>query len=585
MLSAAVYLACSLISFTLLSEDAYISFRYAENISGGYGPVFNQGGPTIEGYSNPLWVWLLALSHLLGADVVVAGRCFGLLFSTLCLLEIILIFKDRFKSPSTGFAASLLIATYPPFLYWGQSGLENALYFFLILIGTRFLLFELENMDRFKISPVFYLLAALTRPEGILFFMISMAIYVINDWRKGRRFLLIRYQMWIAAICAFVLFLIWRFETFGELVPNTFFAKVNNGLRWKAIHGVWFIFAWLNHTYWLPLILPIASFFKIKFSRHAEGNPALISFFWLAAGQIFFNVYSGGDIHPYDRFTLLIFLSSVIFTFGCLSILRQKGIWKSGVIVTSIVILIANLSYNFPPNHDIDPPLKSPSNFLQYNLVGLMTGRLSMEDIWSGFVGPRSDGLDLVGKELAEKSGEGVLLATDQCGKIPYHSGLETIDLFGLNDATIAGIIHGNETWDKYAVEIINRCPDEFVVFYRDGHLISKYYLENTILSEPFLDRYELQRVYKIEYVFHDSLNFMQPESGKHSFTHILLKFGPREDSFRFGKELADYEIRWLQDNQPIIDTPDKLLAIVLEFEADHERREEGSDLFVVNLN
>ena len=93
MLSAAVYLACSLISFTLLSEDAYISFRYAENISGGYGPVFNQGGPTIEGYSNPLWVWLLALSHLLGADVVVAGRCFGLLFSTLCLLEIILIFK------------------------------------------------------------------------------------------------------------------------------------------------------------------------------------------------------------------------------------------------------------------------------------------------------------------------------------------------------------------------------------------------------------------------------------------------------------------------------------------------------------
>ena len=36
-------------------DDAYISFRYAQNLLDGHGLVFNPGDP-VEGYSNLLWV-------------------------------------------------------------------------------------------------------------------------------------------------------------------------------------------------------------------------------------------------------------------------------------------------------------------------------------------------------------------------------------------------------------------------------------------------------------------------------------------------------------------------------------------------
>jgi hypothetical protein len=48
-------------------DDAFISFRYAENLVEGRGLVFNPG-ERVEGFSNPLWTLLLTLPVLLGAD-------------------------------------------------------------------------------------------------------------------------------------------------------------------------------------------------------------------------------------------------------------------------------------------------------------------------------------------------------------------------------------------------------------------------------------------------------------------------------------------------------------------------------------
>src|SRR4051794_37248022 len=45
-------------AFTI--DDAYISFRYAENLASGHGLVYNLG-ERVEGYTNFLWVVLLAL--------------------------------------------------------------------------------------------------------------------------------------------------------------------------------------------------------------------------------------------------------------------------------------------------------------------------------------------------------------------------------------------------------------------------------------------------------------------------------------------------------------------------------------------
>jgi arabinofuranosyltransferase len=63
-----------------LCDDAYISFRYADNWARGLGPVFN-AGEKVEGYTNFLWTALLAVLIKLGAhpgqaSLVISLGCF-----------------------------------------------------------------------------------------------------------------------------------------------------------------------------------------------------------------------------------------------------------------------------------------------------------------------------------------------------------------------------------------------------------------------------------------------------------------------------------------------------------------------------
>src|SRR5574340_501806 len=50
--------------FTLV-DDAMISMRYARNLVGGQGLVWNPGGPPVEGFTNLGWTLVLAGIHLL----------------------------------------------------------------------------------------------------------------------------------------------------------------------------------------------------------------------------------------------------------------------------------------------------------------------------------------------------------------------------------------------------------------------------------------------------------------------------------------------------------------------------------------
>ena len=46
-----------------LSDDAFISFRYAHNVVDGHGLVFNSG-EYVEGYTNLLWTLLMAFGMI-----------------------------------------------------------------------------------------------------------------------------------------------------------------------------------------------------------------------------------------------------------------------------------------------------------------------------------------------------------------------------------------------------------------------------------------------------------------------------------------------------------------------------------------
>src|SRR4051812_44924838 len=51
------------------ADDPYITYRYARNLVDGYGFVFNPGGPSVDGFSSPIWLLLSTAADATGASV------------------------------------------------------------------------------------------------------------------------------------------------------------------------------------------------------------------------------------------------------------------------------------------------------------------------------------------------------------------------------------------------------------------------------------------------------------------------------------------------------------------------------------
>src|SRR5438034_7059979 len=64
--------------YWFLTDDAFISFRYARNLRQGHGLVFDPGLDRVEGYTNFLWVVLLAGCDALGLAPETAANLLSL---------------------------------------------------------------------------------------------------------------------------------------------------------------------------------------------------------------------------------------------------------------------------------------------------------------------------------------------------------------------------------------------------------------------------------------------------------------------------------------------------------------------------
>ncbi|HVG08095.1 MAG TPA: hypothetical protein VNM67_10350 [Thermoanaerobaculia bacterium] len=201
-------------------DDAGITFTYARNLAAGHGLVSQPGLPPVEGFSNFLWMLTLVPSFLLGLfhPVIVPKLV------SLALLAGSFILLDRGLFALTGSRAVslvtlLLLAVCSPFVIWTVSGLENPLYAFLLCLLFWLIVRERETGAFPLAAGAVAVGLALTRPEGILF----APLYPLLTLTKGGWSRINRY----AAVFALLLggFLLFRWSYFGDLYPNTFYAK------------------------------------------------------------------------------------------------------------------------------------------------------------------------------------------------------------------------------------------------------------------------------------------------------------------------------------------------------------------------
>ncbi len=210
-----------------LIDDAGISFAFSRSLALGHGLVPQPGADPIEAYSNTTWVLIVAPLVWLGLfDPYIIGKLFSLLLlggaAALLYRPLAEAASSRLVIP---FLALVAVGTQTGFAIWTTSGLENPLYFLLLILLTR-------EITRSTFRPialgVVCLALAFTRPDGILW---TLAVPLAGLAHDGLKAVTLRstWRTWLISGGVFVLgyslFLAFRVSYFGEWWPMPYYAK------------------------------------------------------------------------------------------------------------------------------------------------------------------------------------------------------------------------------------------------------------------------------------------------------------------------------------------------------------------------
>lgn len=443
LLLLALVLLAHVLSYWVLVDDAFIAFRYAENLSRGLGLVFNEG-ERVEGYTDFLWVMLLAGAHTLGASTPETARVLGAVFA-IATLPVVYHAGRRYLGLGEWVAllpCGIVVAS-APVAMWSGGGLETSLYMLLFTLALGAMLRDLRADSAVPVSGLVFGLATLTRPEAAGLFAVGWA-YALVFRLTGLRTLL---GTAVGFGIVFVPHFVFRLLYYGYLLPNTFYAKtsasgalVQDGLQYLGE------FLWCHGVWALPALAGLA-----LGGRFRERMVRLLPIALLGAAACYI-VVVGGDIYPFSRFCapylpwLALLLCAGAQRLGAVVERRRLGAASSASVSPVLVIVIA-VSVMVPAK--LWPDARYRREILEY--------------------GESTQGLRDYGLWLRQHRPPDTTIAISSLGRVPYYSGLETIDMLGLADTHIAHremeLAPGFLGHQKYDSEyILSRSPDIVVL-------------------------------------------------------------------------------------------------------------------------
>jgi hypothetical protein len=169
-------------------DDTFIHLQYGRQIGEGEWFRYNDGDPVSTGASSFLYVLVLGAAHFLGfSDDHLLGFAI-ILGAGLFVLAALLGYRlgRRLAGERAGLWSGALIAANGAFAWGATSGMEVALFSVLIL-GTLLTFLRELSSGRFLLTPILAALTALTRPEGLLFALVTTGAVVfvlLRDLRK-----------------------------------------------------------------------------------------------------------------------------------------------------------------------------------------------------------------------------------------------------------------------------------------------------------------------------------------------------------------------------------------------------------------
>ncbi|HEY3496312.1 MAG TPA: hypothetical protein VGK73_16545 [Polyangiaceae bacterium] len=200
-----------------IGDDAFISFRYADNWANGKGLVFN-AGEKVEGYTNFLWTAILTLGVVAGAHPAVLSVVLTLasLAGSIALGSLLARRLLPPGAPLPGVLAGAALAANYSYASFGTSGLETVPAALLMLLAV-----ERAVAGATLVSASAGILAALAHPDHILLYAgLGLAIALAPGPRVRR------VALYAAPLFGlFVPYYLARFAYYGDFFPNTYYAK------------------------------------------------------------------------------------------------------------------------------------------------------------------------------------------------------------------------------------------------------------------------------------------------------------------------------------------------------------------------
>jgi len=420
-----------------ITDDAYITFRYALNLANGQGLAFNPG-EHVEGFSNPLWTLLLAFLHLLtGTAIPDVARLTGLLFALGTLLCVFLISHKSSEPPATLplALAILLIVLAPGFHVYATAGLEGPMLGFFLTAGLAASLGSARS-TRFTAALLFGL-AGITRPEGPLY-AILWFLATVNPALSFRKLLHMEAWRFIVMITPMVVWQIFRLTYFGAWLPNTAIAKVP-GVFGEFIDFPEYVTPWLVAAGG-PLILFLWMILPPRSERVQKIGRICLA---LAGANLVFVSYAQGDWMTFGRFITpvwpVISLTLALWVAAELRQLQQSHFIRFRKALPYLpgaaIALCALLAWY--------PSLKAYTNNVGMNMLMRGTDQLAVGRWIDRNIAPRAS------------------VATGRLGGISYGAMNQVVwDWFGLTDAEEAEYIRKGRLGKLAEDPVFRRNPD-----------------------------------------------------------------------------------------------------------------------------
>ncbi len=435
LVASTLYYAARYVDFSIPPfEDAAMLMRYAQHLAEGHGIVWNVGEAPVDGATDFLFMVTAAALIKLGLTVGQAVRGIGFASH---LLTVLLVYWGNRRLHNANIPLAFLSGLY---LAVGTGLSYVSAYFgtpFFALAAavtwTLGLMLMRDRPERVE-GPRFGLILAfalsglvtgLIRPEGvILASLMVLAILLMRGLKNSVSIIVTFGAVFLLLGGAYFL---WRWDYFGYPLPNPFYKKGGSGLHWDSY----------NNSLWnlLRLCLPMAIAFILGFrSRVKQTLAYLIPIVGFA--MVFVLISDEMNYGARFQYALVpIALLSWIPLAGGLGFLKQNqfSAWEKGVYTAALVAVSAGLVY-----------------YSWFQNCFLTSYQQTCARPYE------SDGRYEMGKLLAEYRGKGYVIATTEAGLIPYYSGWDAIDVWGLNDQFIAhkGFLT-TEYLDQYKPEII----------------------------------------------------------------------------------------------------------------------------------